>query len=53
MDPKKISSILEWPTPTWVKKIQSILGLTNYYRRFIPGFAKSAHLLNHLFKKEH
>ena len=34
MDPKKISSILEWPTPTCVKEIQSFLGLTNYYRRF-------------------
>ena len=51
MDPKKISSILEWPTPTCVKEIQSFLGLTNYYRRFIPGFAKLAHPLNHLLRK--
>jgi hypothetical protein len=52
MDPKKISSILEWPTPTCVKDIQSFLGLANYYRRFIPNFAKLAHPLNALLRKD-
>jgi len=51
MDPKKISSILEWPVPTNVKEVQAFLGLANYYRRFIPNFAKIARPLNDLLKK--
>lgn len=51
MDPKKVSSILEWPIPANVKQLQSFLGLANYYRRFIPGFAAITHPLNSLLKK--
>ena len=52
MDPTKVSSILEWPTPSNVKEVQSFLGLANYYRRFIPDFSKIAHPLNSLLKKD-
>ena len=51
MDPKKVSSILEWPVPTNVKELQSFLGLANYYRRFITGFATITHPLNLLLRK--
>ena len=51
MDPKKVSSILEWPAPTNTKELQSFLGLANYYRRFITGFAKLSHPLNILLRK--
>ncbi len=51
MDPNKVSSILNWPTPTNVKEVQSFIGLANYYRRFIPNFAKIAHPLHKLLKK--
>jgi len=51
MDPKKVSSILEWPIPTNTKEVQSFLGLANYYRRFIPNFAKVAQPLTSLLKK--
>jgi len=51
MDPKKVSSILEWPIPKNVKELQSFLGLANYYRRFIPSFAAIAHPLHCLLKK--
>jgi len=51
MDPKKVSSIVDWPTPTNVKEVQSFIGLANYYRRFIPGFADLAHPLHRLLKK--
>jgi len=51
MDPKKVSSILEWPVPSNVKELQSFLGLTNYYRRFIPGFSLLCNPLNRLLKK--
>jgi len=52
MDPKKVSSILEWPIPMNVKQLQSFLGLANYYRRFIPGFAAITHPLHSLLKKQ-
>ena len=51
MDPKKVSSILEWPIPKNIKELQSFLGLANYYRRFIPSFASIAHPLHCLLKK--
>ena len=51
MDPSKVSSILNWPVPKNVKELQSFLGLANYYRRFIPGFAKLAHPLHKLLRK--
>jgi len=52
MDPKKVSSIMEWPIPKNVKDVQSFLGLANYYRRFISGFADLAQPLNSLLKKD-
>jgi len=51
MDPKNEDYILSWPTPSCVKDIQSFIGLANYYRRFIPGFAKLAHPLHKLLRK--
>jgi len=50
MDPNKVDSILNWPTPYCVKDVQSFIGLANYYRRFIPGFAKIAHPLHKLLR---
>lgn len=41
-DPKKVSAVLEWPTPKSVKELQGFLGLTNYYRRFIYNYAETA-----------
>jgi len=51
MDPSKVSSILNWPTPSNIKDVQSFIGLANYYRRFIPGFATIARPLHKLLKK--
>jgi len=51
MDPKKVSSILEWPIPKNIKELQSFLGLANYYRRFIPSFATIAHPLHCILRK--
>ena len=42
MDPDKVKSILDWPTPTTVKEIQGFLGFTNFNRRFIKGYSKIA-----------
>ena len=40
MDPGKVSTILEWLEPHKVKDIQSFLGFTNFYRRFISDYSK-------------
>ena len=34
-DPKKITAIKEWPVPKTVVEVQSFLGFTNYYCKFI------------------
>jgi len=51
MDPKKVSSILEWSVPTDIKQLQSFLGLAKYYRRFILEFASLIHPLHSLLEK--
>jgi transposase InsO family protein len=38
-DPRKVQEILSWPRPTTGKAIQSYLGLVNFFRRCIPGYA--------------
>ena len=50
-DQDKLETVRSFPTPTTVKDIRSFLGLCNYYRRFVAGFAKIASPLNHLTRK--
>ena len=51
MDPKKIVIIKDQEPPINVKKVQSFLGLVNYYRKFIARFGRIALLLTNLTKK--
>jgi len=46
MDPVKVAGVTEWPTPSNRKEVQSFLGFTNFYCRFIQGFS---HLARPLF----
>ena len=39
MDQKKVSAILDWPTPLDKKGVQCFIGFANFYRKFIRGFS--------------
>jgi len=52
MEEEKVKGILDWPTPKCVKDVQKFLGLANYYRQFIEGFAFIARLLHDIVKKD-
>jgi hypothetical protein len=52
VDPYKIRSIMEWPTPKDVSDIRSFMGLVGYSRRFIKGFSRIGCLITFLQKKE-
>jgi hypothetical protein len=51
VDPNKIRSIMEWPTPKDISDIRSFMGLVGYYRRFIKGFSKIGFPITALQKK--
>jgi hypothetical protein len=51
VDPDKIKSIMDWPTPKDVFDIRSFMGLEGYYRRFIKGFSKIGFPITSLQKK--
>ncbi|SJL04343.1 uncharacterized protein ARMOST_07709 [Armillaria ostoyae] len=48
MDPVKLAGIAEWPTPTKKKELQSFLGFTNFYRKFIKNYSKVVRALTQL-----
>lgn len=45
-----VDAILEWPNPYNIKEVQSFLGLANYYRRFIQGYARIAQPISDLLR---
>ena len=51
MDPGKIKAIEDWPVPKDVTDVQSFMGITGYYRRFIEGFSRIENLITSLQKK--
>lgn len=52
VDPSKIEKIRNFPAPTSVTEIRSVLGLFSYYRKFIKDFSKIAKPISKLLQKE-
>lgn len=52
MDPAEITAVTQWPRPKTQKEVQSFLGFTNFYRRFIEKFSHLARPLFDLTKKD-
>lgn len=51
VDPDKVSAILNIQSPRNVSEVRSILGMTSWYRRFIPNFSSIVAPLTNLLKK--
>jgi len=51
-DTKKISAILNMPTPTNVKELQRFLGMVTYLGKFIPNLSKATAPLRKLLEKD-
>ena len=47
----KVKAVNEFPRPISKKNVRAFLGLTGYYRRFVPQYADAAQPLNDLTKK--
>jgi hypothetical protein len=45
IDPERTRDIVELTAPKSLKKVQSVLGIFNYVRNFIPGFSQKAKFL--------
>jgi hypothetical protein len=52
VDPSKISIIVDFPPPTSVKQLRTMLGHTGYYRKFIKGYDQITAPMEKLLKKD-
>jgi hypothetical protein len=52
MDPAKVETITRWPEPQNVKEVQSFLGFSNFYRRFIDNYSGITKALTNLTRKD-
>lgn len=51
-DPDKTKTIANWPAPKNITELQQFLGLSGYYRKFVPNFAGITSCLTDLLKKD-
>ena len=49
-DPAKVQVVTEWPVPQSVYDVRSFLGLANYFRKYIKGYAAITAPLTDLLK---
>lgn len=50
-NPKLVDAVRDFPTPENVRALRQFLGLSSYYRRFVPKFARIARPLHNLTRK--
>ncbi len=50
--PDKLSAIRDLPRPTSAMEVHQFLGLTGYYRKFVPHYSTTAKPLSRLTKKD-
>ena len=48
VDPRKVAAVREWPAPPSNVELRQFVGLCNYYRRFVKGYADIAAPLTRL-----
>ena len=52
VNPGKINTIRDRPEPKNSKQVETVLGLFQFYSRFIPDFANHSKILYNLVKKK-
>ena len=50
-NPSKVEAVVNFPPPRSPREVKQFLGLTGYYRRFVPNYAKIIKPLTKLLKK--
>ena len=50
MDPRRVSTIIEWPLPKSFHEIQQFIGFCNFFRRFIYAFSTITKPLTDMLK---
>ena len=51
-DPKKVQSVVDWPTPSCLREVLQFLGLTNFFIKFVQGYANVTRPLTDVSKKD-
>jgi hypothetical protein len=49
-DPAKVKAIVAYPKPRDVHGLRSFLGMTNYFRKFVYGYARVVHPLTNMLR---
>jgi hypothetical protein len=52
MDPVKIAGVINWPTQSTKKEMQSFISFINFYCLFIPGFSHHVYMFFDLTMKD-
>ena len=51
-DPEAVEAVLTWKTPKTDKQLMSFLGLANFYREFIKGYADKIYPMQQLMRNK-
>jgi hypothetical protein len=52
VDPTKIAVIVNLPAPKIVRQLRAMLGHTDYYRKFIKGYAQITTPMEKMLRKD-